>query len=146
MEQTPSTPKKARARKDGPGRKGERAKQITSDFLKIYSAHLEELFAGKADHRMSTSKFAQKLFIHPRHLTNTLKATTGKSPCEFMENAIADEARRLLLETSMPVAEISARFAWDEPTNFVKFFKGMTGTTPLQFRKSQLPGAETARH
>jgi len=97
--------------------------------------HLEQLFAGKADFRMSTSKFAEKLFINKRHLTNTLKSTTGKSPCEFMENAIAGEAKRLLLETTLSIADISARFAWDEPTNFVKFFKGMVGETPLQFRK-----------
>jgi AraC-like DNA-binding protein len=113
-----------------------RKDEITADFLKIHREHLEELFAGKANHRMSTSMYAELLFIHPRHLTNTLKLTTGKSPCEFMENAIADEAARLLLDSDLSVAQISERFAWDDPTNFVKFFKGMKGKTPLQFRKA----------
>ncbi len=119
-------------------RKGQRAQQITDDFMKLFREHLSELFAGKAEFRMSTSRYAEKLFINKRHLTNTLKETTGKSPCEFMETAIADEASRLLLETDLSVAEISVRFAWDEPTNFVKFFKGMVGETPLQFRKKHL--------
>lgn len=86
---------------------------------------------------MTTSMYAEKLFIHPRHLTNTLKLTTGKSPCEFMETAIAEEVCRLLLQTDLSVSEISTLMAWDEPTNFVKFFKGMTGETPLQFRKKR---------
>ncbi|MBD3582874.1 helix-turn-helix domain-containing protein [Flavobacterium selenitireducens] len=116
-------------------RKGRRAEQITADFMALFGAHLDELFAGRANFRMSTSQYAAKLFINKRHLTNTLKATTGKSPCEFMENAIADEAKRLLRETNLSVSDISSRFAWDEPTNFVKFFKGMVGQTPLQFRK-----------
>lgn len=120
-------PKKLLARKD----------EITTDFLKIYHAHLDELFAGKAPHRMTSSGFAEKLFVHPVHLTNTLKLTTGKSPCDFMEEAIADEAMRLLRETNLSVADIGMRFAYEEPTNFIRFFKIMTGKTPLQYRKEK---------
>lgn len=129
-------PQKILSKKNAAGLKDGRAKQITADFLKLYEAHLAELFAGKAGHRMSSSDYAAKLFIAPRHLTNTLKLTTGKSPCEFMENAIITEAQRLLRETTLPVAEIALLFAYDEPTNFTKFFKGMSGITPLQFRKN----------
>lgn len=113
-----------------------RKDQITADFLQLYQTHLSELFAGKVSYRMSSSKFAEKLFIHPGHLTNTIKRTTGKSPCDFMEQGIVAEAERLLKETDLSVAEIAMIFAYDEPTNFIKFFKGMNGMTPLQFRKS----------
>lgn len=132
-----TVPKKIMSRKD----------EITSDFLRLYHAHLERLFAGEAGHRMHTSDFASQLFIHPRHLTNTLLLTTGKSPCEFMEDAITAEACRLLAETDLSVADIGQRFAYDEPTNFVKFFKGMTGTTPLRYRKTHRVSSstETAR-
>ncbi len=119
-------PQKILARKD----------QITTDFLALYHAHLAELFAGKVNYRMTSSKYAEKLFIHPGHLTNTIKLTTGKSPCDFMEEGITAEAQRLLRETNHSVAEIAMTFAYDEPTNFIKFFKGMTGMTPLQYRKS----------
>lgn len=112
-----------------------RKEQITVDFLKIYESHLAELFAGKVHYRMSASKFAEKLFIHSGHLTNTIKLTTGKSPCEFMELGILAEAERLLTDTNLSVADIAMRFAYEEPTNFIKFFKGMTGMTPLQYRK-----------
>jgi len=119
-------PAKIQSRKD----------EITADFLRLYKEHLSQLFAGKANHRMHTSEFAEKLFIHPRHLTNTLLLTTGKSPCEFLEDAIIAEAQRLLLDTDMQVAEIGQVFAYDDASNFVKFFKGMTGTTPLRYRKA----------
>lgn len=114
-----------------------RKEEITADFLRIYHDHLEALFAGRERKRMHTSDYAARLFIHPRHLTNTLLLTTGKSPCAFMEEAITTEACRLLDETTLTVAEIAWRFGYDEPTNFVKFFKGMTGTTPLRYRKSR---------
>lgn len=119
-------PKKLLARKD----------QIAADFLKLYHAHLSDLFSGKVSYRMSTSQYAGQLHVSHRHLTNTITLTTGKSPCEHMETGIMAEAERLLRETDLPIAEIGMHFAYDEPTNFTKFFKGMSGITPLQFRKS----------
>lgn len=117
----------------------QRKDEITADFLKIYEAHLADLFAGKVNYRMTSSKFAEKLFIHPGHLTNTIKLTTGKSPCDFMEHGIVTEAERLLRETDRSIAEIAMTFAYEETTNFIKFFKGMTGMTPLQYRKQHQP-------
>jgi len=131
--------KKILTQKNDPSQKGERAQQITADFLKLYEAHLSDLFTGKVNYRMSTSKYAEKLFINHGHLTNTIKLTTGKSPCEFMEDGILTEAKRLLTETNLSIAEIAMTFAYDEPTNFTKFFKGLAGITPLQFRKIHNP-------
>lgn len=127
MPEIKNLPLKVLARKD----------EITADFLKLYEEHLAELFAGKVNYRMSSSKYAEKLFIHPGHLTNTIKLTTGKSPCDFMEEGIVTEAERLLTKTNLSIAEIAMTFAYDEPTNFIKFFKGMTGQTPLQYRKTR---------
>lgn len=121
-----------------------RKEEITSDFLRLYAEHLEALFAGKVRHRMTVKEFAERLFIHPRHLTNTLKITTGQSPSDLMEEAILLEAKRLLKESNWTIARIGMQFAYEEPTNFTKFFKGMTGQTPLQFRKvSRQPVVET---
>lgn len=118
-------PKKILSRKD----------EITSDFLKLVDKHVDDLLKGKVDHKFHASDFAGLLFIHPRHLSNTIKLTTGKSPCDFAEERIIAEAKRFLIETTFSIAEIGQIFCYDEPTNFTKFFKGMTGVTPIQFRK-----------
>jgi AraC-like DNA-binding protein len=44
------------------------------------------------------------------------------------------EAKRLLARSALTVAAISHQLGFDEPTNFVKYFKRETGTTPAQFR------------
>jgi AraC-like DNA-binding protein len=36
----------------------------------------------------------------------------------------------------MPIAQIAARLTYD-PSNFTKFFKAFTGTTPKKFRDSE---------
>lgn len=120
-----SLPKKLEGRKD----------EITRDFLKLVDRHIEDLVTQKVDHVYHAKDFASFLFIHPRHLSNTIKLTLGKSPCDIMEERLLDEAKRMLRDTDMSVAEIGYRLTYSEPTNFVKFYKLMTGTTPLRDRK-----------
>lgn len=112
-----------------------RKDEITRDFLQLVTRHLDDLMHERIQKRYSTRDFAALLFIAPRHLTNTLKLTTGKSPCDVMEERITAEVRTLLEQTDLPVAEISYRFGYKDTTNFIKFFKGMAGITPLQYRK-----------
>jgi len=118
-------PKKLLTRKD----------EITRDFLRLYEEHIAKLMIGEHTKRYSAKTFADLLFIDSRHLTNTIHLTTGRSPCDFMEQRIVAEAQKLLSETSLSVAQIGYKFAYEDPTNFTKFFKGMTGITPLQYRK-----------
>jgi AraC family transcriptional regulator of adaptative response / methylphosphotriester-DNA alkyltransferase methyltransferase len=112
-----------------------RKDEITAEFLKMVDEHMNGLVNQNVLQRMSTKDFAGKLFIAPRHLTNTIKLTTGKSPCDIMEERIMTEAQKMLLETNLSVADIGYRFSYKDPTNFTKFFKGMAGITPLQYRK-----------
>ena len=48
------------------------------------------------------------------------------------------EAKRLLAHTTLPVQSIGSALGFDEATNFVKFFRKATGTTPLTFRQPNL--------
>ena len=115
-----------------------RKEEITTDFLKLVDKHIKDIVDQKVEKVFHAKDFAERLFIHPRHLTTTIKLTTGKSPCDVMEERIIGEAQKLLLETTLPVADVAARLNYYQPTNFIKFFKGMTGTTPLQYRKQQV--------
>ena len=44
------------------------------------------------------------------------------------------KAKRLLAHTTLTVATVGTRLGFDEATNFVKFFRRATGTTPGSFR------------
>ncbi len=112
-----------------------RKDEITADFFKLVDQHMADLLQQKSSKRLSTRDFAALLFIDSRHLSNTLKLTTGKSPCDVMEERIVAEVKILLEQTGLPVAEIGYQFGYKDSTNFIKFFKGMTGITPLQYRK-----------
>lgn len=112
-----------------------RKDEITAAFPTEAARYVDDLVQGRSEQRLSTADFAAKLFIHPRHLTHTIKLSLGTSPCEILEEKIIEEARKMLAETTRPVADIAANFAYYNATNFIKFFKGYTGLTPLQYRK-----------
>ena len=114
-----------------------RKEEITSGFLQLVDQHFDDLMHGRVDHRYSANDFAKLLFIHSRHLTNTVKQTTGKSPCDFMEERFLNEAQKMLRETTLSIADIGIKLGWNDPSNFTKFFKNMSGLTPLQYRRNK---------
>lgn len=120
-----AVPKKLLTRKD----------EITADFFRLLDEHISNILEGKVQEMFHIKDFAALLHIHPTHFSNTIKLTTGKSPCDFMEVRLAEEAKKMLRDTAMPIADICYRLTFHEPTNFTKFFKTMEGMTPRQYRK-----------
>ncbi|WP_317192328.1 helix-turn-helix domain-containing protein [Hymenobacter jeongseonensis] len=101
---------------------------------------MADIATGRATEMLEIRDFAGQICIHPTHLSNTLKLTTGQSPCTFFESCIMDVTRQLLRDTARPVADIAANLTFD-PSNFTKFFKRFEGCTPKQYREQ-----EWARH
>lgn len=115
-----------------------RKDEIAANFVHLAEQHLADLMSGQVTKRFHASDFASKLFIHPRHLTTTLKLAINTSVCDYMEERMFAEAKKLLEQTSLSIADIGERFGYNEPTNFTKFFKSMGGQTPLQYRKKAI--------
>jgi AraC-like DNA-binding protein len=113
-----------------------RKDEITKDFFRILDRHMREIVEGKVMEMYHIKDFASELHIHPTHFSNTIKLTTGKSPCDFVEERIIEEAKNMLSNEPTPIAEIGFRLTFQDPTNFTKFFKRFAGVTPRAFRKS----------
>lgn len=111
-----------------------RQHEITAEFLREVDQHVSDVEAGRATEMLEVRDLADRLHIHPTHLSNTIKLTTGHSPCHFFEQRILEVAQRLLQNPALSVAEIAARLTYD-PSNFTKFFKRFAGTTPKQYRE-----------
>jgi AraC-like DNA-binding protein len=80
--------------------------------------------------------YAQHLGWSTKSLNRACRATADVTAKRVIIDRVVLEAKRLLAHSSDPVAEISCHLGFDEPTNFVKFFKRETGLTPTQFRSS----------
>lgn len=118
-----------------------RPNEITDYFYEVLDKHLQDIVSGKADNYLEIQEIADILHIHPTHLSNTIKETTGKSPCDICNEKTIDLAKQLLKNPDMTVSEVAITLTY-EPTNFTKYFKKHTGLTPSQYKQSLLVAAD----
>jgi AraC family transcriptional regulator, regulatory protein of adaptative response / methylphosphotriester-DNA alkyltransferase methyltransferase len=111
-----------------------RQHEIVAEFIREVNKHVEDIAAGRATEMLEIRDFAQLMHIHPTHLSNTIKLTTGQAPCFFFEEKIMEVSRRLLSASNEPIANIAMQLTYD-PSNFTKFFKRFQGVTPKQYRE-----------
>ena len=110
-----------------------RQQEITDRFLAALDQHLADLKAGTVHTTIEIRELAAMLFVHPTHLSNTVKEVLGKSACNVYEEKLISLAKEMLA-TPQPVNHIAFTLDYD-PSNFTKFFKRFTGLTPLQYRR-----------
>lgn len=111
-----------------------RQQEILESFHEALDRNIEEVKNGQADGFYELREIADLLHIHPGHLSNTIKQTTGMSSCAIFEEKLMAVSRNMLMETDMPIGEIAMALSYD-PSNFTKFFKHYEGITPKEFRK-----------
>lgn len=113
-----------------------RPNEITINFLAELDKHLQDIASGKADTYFEIHDLAKILHIHPTHLSNTIKQTTGKSPCDICHEKTIEVAKKLLENSQLTISDVAYKLT-HEPTNFTKYFKKHTGQTPSEYRKSK---------
>jgi AraC family transcriptional regulator of adaptative response / methylphosphotriester-DNA alkyltransferase methyltransferase len=114
----------------------DRQKEIVQAYLDLLALHMDELRLGTVDTTHTIQDFADRLHIHPGHLSNTIHEVLGLSPCDVYESRLMEVAKTLLLSTTLSAAQIARQMQYD-PSNFSKFFKQYAGLPPGQFRKAQ---------
>lgn len=82
------------------------------------------------------ASYARHLGWSTKSLNRACRATGDVTAKRVIVDRIVLEAKRLLAHGSDPVAGVGLHLGFDEPTNFVKFFKRETDLTPMQFRFS----------
>lgn len=77
--------------------------------------------------------YATKLFISTKHLNLVVKEFTLNTAKHFIDDFVILETKRAMVSSNSSLKEIAYTVGFDEVTNFTKFFKKHTGTTPKQF-------------
>jgi AraC family transcriptional regulator of adaptative response / methylphosphotriester-DNA alkyltransferase methyltransferase len=112
-----------------------RSEEITSQYFAFLEQHIQDVISGDVPEFMELNEIAGKLAISHKHLTDTVKREKGQHPCYFYDQKIINEAKAMIIGSDRSIAEIARIFSYD-PSNFSKFFKKITGTTPGEFRKN----------
>lgn len=100
---------------------------LTVEFKALLSQYIHTLHQVK--------DYASLLNVSPNHLNKVIKATTGTSPSEWIDNQLIMEAKVLLYQTDFPINQVAAEVGMMDQSYFSRFFRKHVGHTPVEFRR-----------
>ncbi|MEM6397813.1 MAG: helix-turn-helix transcriptional regulator [Bacteroidota bacterium] len=105
-----------------------------------YSRFLQfqELVESKYMFTRATKAYANLSGISYKQLNTICMKYAQKTAKDYISHYIVLEAKRQLATTNHQVKQIAYDCGFKEATNFVKFFKKVAGTTPLEFRNTRI--------
>ncbi|NOZ23508.1 MAG: AraC family transcriptional regulator [Planctomycetes bacterium] len=84
---------------------------------------------------LTLGEVAEHVGLSPSYFSRLFRRTTGMTFVEFLTMRRIEEARNLLLTTSMKVIDIAYHVGYADQSYFNKKFRELVGLTPLEFRR-----------
>lgn len=100
--------------------------------LRIY-LHTEKLHQKGLP---SVAYLAERVFLSPGYLSDLLKKEIGMNAQEFIHYHIIEEAKNMLRNSNISIAEVSYSLGFEYPQYFSTLFKKKTGISPIMYRSS----------
>ncbi len=104
-------------------------------YLQEFSV-FQNLVEQNVNKTLRVKDFAEKMGISTKTLNTISRSVVNKSAKQFVDEICTMQIKRLLLNTKLSIKEIAYVSGFEETTNFYKYFKRQTLTTPEQFRVS----------
>ena len=101
------------------------------DYVMLFKDLLETGYKNQKQ----VNYYAKEIIITEKRLNQATTKVLGKTPKEIINDRIMLEAKRILAHTTVSVKEIGYDLGFDEPTNFIKYFKKHSKFTPTEFRE-----------
>ena len=100
-------------------------------------AHFKQLLVEHYAESRSVQFYAEQLNYSPNYFTQIIRKETGVSPAEWIEQYIIKRAQ-LLMQTNpkMATSKIAHILGFEEPVNFYRYFKRVTGQTAQEYKES----------
>jgi AraC-like DNA-binding protein len=106
----------------------QRTRTLCEDFQRLVHHHVAE--------RQSVQFFADRLEVSMGYLNEQVKMHTGLTPGGFIKRAAVTEAKRLIANTNLSMAEIAAALGFNDGSYFCRLFKAEMGMSPMKFRQA----------
>jgi AraC family transcriptional activator of pobA len=109
-------------------------KSADLDYVMLFKDLLETGYKNQKQ----VNYYAKEIIITEKRLNQATTKVLGKSPKELIDDRVLLEAKRILAHTTESVKEIAYYLGFEEPTNFIKYFKKHSGVTPTEFREKNI--------
>jgi AraC family transcriptional regulator, transcriptional activator of pobA len=104
-----------------------RNEQLANDFKLLVEKHFIET--------RTVNNYAEMLHISPKHLSEVVRETLGRSPLQIIHDILLLEAKVQLGSTDKSVSEIAYFLKFDDPSHLSHFIKKRTGLSPQELRR-----------
>lgn len=111
------------------------------DYMILFRDLLEANFKN----HKNVTFYASKLSLTERRLNQAVAKILGKTVKQAIDERIMLEAKRLLAHTNDNIKEVGFNLGFEEPTNFVKYFRKHNSGTPMEFR-AELRAENTGKY
>lgn len=106
-------------------------KQTRKQELNVLFQNL--VFRHYKEHR-NVQFYADSLCVSPKHLTESIKEVTSKTAGEWIDDAVILEAKVLLRNHDISIAQVADNVHFPDQSSFGKYFKKHTGFSPTEYR------------
>ncbi|CAM3374305.1 helix-turn-helix domain-containing protein [Marinicrinis lubricantis] len=100
------------------------------------SEQIIDIIQKEYDKDLTLDECASRLHYNVFYLSSIFKKETGLTFSEYLANYRLNKAKKWLVETELPIKEIAERLTYNNPQNFIRYFRKQEGMTPGQYRKN----------
>ncbi|MDX2284926.1 MAG: AraC family transcriptional regulator [Bacteroidia bacterium] len=93
------------------------------------------LLDAEVRNNLSVEQFAERLGISRVHLNTLSQRHFSKTAHQIIRERIIAEIKKEIRYTGKDLSEIAYEFNFSAPSHFARFFKQMTGVSPMSFRE-----------
>ena len=112
-----------------------REEQTIAGIIRYLQEHLAK--------EVSLSVPAGVFHLNPQYIRQLFKSEIGVNFLTYLTNIRIENAKKLLLSTSLSIAEVAEQSGYGDYRVFTKVFKKTEGVTPSQYRRDFLDETQT---
>jgi len=113
------------------------------EYLRLFEQFRQRVNQGLRKH-YPVSEYCRQLGVGERRLYRACRAIADISPSRYIQDALVQEAKRLLIYTLMPATRVGYELGFTDPSYFSRFFKKHNGLSPGEYAKKHREGASGA--
>jgi AraC family transcriptional regulator len=117
---------------------GERFQHYLGGLPKRKLRRVTEFIEENLERDLTLAEIAGIAELSPFHFTRSFKQATGSTPIQFLTQRRIDLAKRLLVESELPIVEIGLRAGFKNQSHFTTLFRKITAMTPKAYRNEHL--------
>ncbi|MBB4371025.1 AraC family transcriptional regulator [Bradyrhizobium sp. cir1] len=100
----------------------------------------KEIMRTRLASNLTIADVAAECKLTPSHFARSFRRSIGVAPHEFLSQLRIDEAKRLMLTTKLPLADIALICGFGDQSYFTRVFSRNVGASPGAWRRARTDG------